>query len=101
MLRIICFHRCTKPNAFFLDVFFNAYTAQPDSKDKQRAPNVLIPTVIAYAGGQMDFKVDMGSEVSSYFLFGSVWRVYRSMVAFHTPDGNQGRLRECLHGYLW
>jgi hypothetical protein len=53
-------HRCTKPNAFFLDVFFNAFVAQPESRDKQRAPNALVPSVVAYAGGQMEFKVDMG-----------------------------------------
>jgi hypothetical protein len=53
-------HRCTKPDAFFLDVFFNAFVAQPESRDKQRAPNALVPSVVAYAGGQMEFKVDMG-----------------------------------------
>jgi hypothetical protein len=59
--------RSTEPDAFFLDVFFNAHPVHPnalaDSKEKQRAPNALVPTVIAYAGGQVDFTVDMGTEV--------------------------------------
>lgn len=47
-----------------MEVFFNAHAiSQADSKEKQRAANALIPTVIAYAGGQVDFTVDMGTEV--------------------------------------
>jgi len=41
---------------------------QADSKEKQRAANALIPTVIAYAGGQVDFTVDMGTEVCTQLL---------------------------------
>jgi hypothetical protein len=54
----------THPDSFFLDVFFNAMPINPaESKDKQRAPNALVPTTIAYAGGQLDFTVDLGTEV--------------------------------------
>lgn len=59
-------HSQTEPAAFFLDVFFNAqplHPAQPDSKEKQRAANALVPSTIAYAGGPMEFSVDMGTEV--------------------------------------
>lgn len=56
----------TEPEAFFLDVFFNAHPIHnaSDGKQKQKAPNALVPSVIAYAGGQMDFTVDMGPDVS-------------------------------------
>lgn len=60
--------RCTEPESFFLEVFFNALPIRPssDSKDKQRATNALVPTLIAYAGGQVEFTVDMGTEVCSF-----------------------------------
>ncbi|KAF6762011.1 hypothetical protein DFP72DRAFT_877750 [Ephemerocybe angulata] len=47
----------TEPEAFFLELFFNAQDMNPTSepKDHQRAPNALVPTSLAYAGGQMDF----------------------------------------------
>jgi hypothetical protein len=54
----------TEPQSFFLDLFFNAHPVQSDNKQKQKAVNALIPTVIAYAGGQMEFRVDMGNEVN-------------------------------------
>jgi hypothetical protein len=46
-------------------VFFNAHPTHStsDGKQKQKAANALVPSVIAYAGGQMDFTVDMGVEV--------------------------------------
>lgn len=54
------FYSCTEPNAFFLDVFYNAHPLSPsDSKEKQRASNALVPTSIAYAGGQVDLAVGM------------------------------------------
>ncbi|KAJ7771143.1 hypothetical protein DFH07DRAFT_1001581 [Mycena maculata] len=53
---------CTEPDAFFLDVFFNAQATPTESKEKQRATNALVPTSIAYAGGQVDFSVEMGTE---------------------------------------
>ena len=37
--------------------------ALADSIEKQHAPNALVPTVIAYAGGQVDFTGGMGTEV--------------------------------------
>ncbi|KAI0658521.1 hypothetical protein C8Q70DRAFT_1068767 [Cubamyces menziesii] len=53
----------TKPQAFFLDVYFNAQLiTNPDAKERPKQSNALVPTSIAYAGGQMDFTVDMGSE---------------------------------------
>ncbi|KAF7352388.1 hypothetical protein MVEN_01203100 [Mycena venus] len=59
---------CTEPDAFFLDVFFNAHPTSTESKDKQRAANALVPTSIAYAGGQVDFSVDMGTEYATRLM---------------------------------
>ena len=59
----------TEPEAFFLDVFFNAQSTRPEPKKKQRAPNALVPTTIAYAGGKMEFTVNMGPEVCPALLF--------------------------------
>ncbi|KAF8214050.1 hypothetical protein K438DRAFT_1706324 [Mycena galopus ATCC 62051] len=61
-------HRCTEPDAFFLDVFFNALPTSAESKAKQRAANALVPTSIAYAGGQVDFSVDMGTEYATRLM---------------------------------
>ncbi|EIW61349.1 uncharacterized protein TRAVEDRAFT_117295 [Trametes versicolor FP-101664 SS1] len=53
----------TEPEAFFLDVYFNAQPiTTPDAKERPKHSNALVPTSIAYAGGQRDFAVDMGSE---------------------------------------
>ncbi|KAJ7639333.1 hypothetical protein FB45DRAFT_424905 [Roridomyces roridus] len=59
---------CTEPDAFFLDVFFNAQPTTAESKEKQRATNALVPTSIAYAGGQVDFTVDMGTEYATRLM---------------------------------
>ncbi|KAF8897862.1 hypothetical protein BD779DRAFT_1667776 [Infundibulicybe gibba] len=62
----------TQPEAFFVDIYFNAHplnpSSIPDSKDKQRAPNALVPSVIAYAGGLLDFTVDMGTEYATRLM---------------------------------
>ena len=55
----------TSPDAFYLDVFFNAQSVRGDGKDRQRPANALVPTSISYAGGLMDFAVDMGSEYAT------------------------------------
>jgi hypothetical protein len=55
----------TEPEAFFLDVYFNAHPvgSPVDAKQKLKAPNALMPTVIPYAGGIVEYAVNMGSEV--------------------------------------
>ncbi|THH12845.1 hypothetical protein EW146_g7312, partial [Bondarzewia mesenterica] len=59
----------TEPEAFFLDVFFNAQPiATADTKQKQKATNALVPTVMAYAGGLVDFTVDMGNEFATRLM---------------------------------
>ncbi|KAF9266285.1 hypothetical protein L218DRAFT_897341 [Marasmius fiardii PR-910] len=59
----------TEPESFYLDVFFNAQPLKPaESKEKQRAPNALVPTSIAYAGGQADFTVDLGTEYATRLM---------------------------------
>ncbi|KAH0587983.1 hypothetical protein H2248_006727 [Termitomyces sp. 'cryptogamus'] len=53
----------TEPEAFYIDVFLNAHPIpQADAKEKPRVPNALVPTLIAYAGGQVEYTVDMGTE---------------------------------------
>ncbi|KAI0920982.1 hypothetical protein AcV7_002972 [Taiwanofungus camphoratus] len=59
----------TQPEAFSLDVYFNAYpVTQPNNKEKPKPTNALVPTVIAYAGGQMDFSVNMGKEYATRLM---------------------------------
>ncbi|KAM6496130.1 hypothetical protein JOM56_008836, partial [Amanita muscaria] len=61
--------RCTEPDAFLLQVFFNAQPLNPQQqKDKQRAVNALIPSLIAYSGGQTDFTVDLSAEYATRLL---------------------------------
>jgi len=49
-----------------MDVYFNAHpipsTSQVEGKPKLKTPNALIPTVIPYAGGQVEFAVNMGTD---------------------------------------
>ncbi|KAJ7246562.1 hypothetical protein B0H12DRAFT_1305619 [Mycena haematopus] len=59
---------CTEPEAFFLDVLFNAHPTSAEAKDKQRATNALVPTSLAYAGGQVDFDVEMGTEYATRLM---------------------------------
>ena len=56
--------RRTEPDSFFIDVYFNAHPVpgSQDGKQKLKAPNALIPTVIAYSGGQTEFAIDMGAD---------------------------------------
>ncbi|KDR84049.1 hypothetical protein GALMADRAFT_236653 [Galerina marginata CBS 339.88] len=62
----------TEPEAFFLDVYFNIVSTPPsnsqDSQDKRASKNALAPTRIAYAGGQTEFTVDMGSEYATRLI---------------------------------
>ncbi|KZT05628.1 uncharacterized protein LAESUDRAFT_655713 [Laetiporus sulphureus 93-53] len=59
----------TEPQAFFLEVFFNAYhIASANSKEKPKATNALVPTMIAYPGGQMEFSVPMGMEYATRLM---------------------------------
>ncbi|KDQ64455.1 hypothetical protein JAAARDRAFT_145190 [Jaapia argillacea MUCL 33604] len=59
----------TEPDTFFLDIFFHAQQVrQPGSKQQQKPTNALAPTALAYAGGQMDFNVDMGQEYATRLM---------------------------------
>ncbi|KAI0089194.1 hypothetical protein BDY19DRAFT_889730 [Irpex rosettiformis] len=56
----------TEPEAFFLELYFNAHpVSNPNSKEKPKPSNALVPTVLAYAGGRMDFFVNMGVETAT------------------------------------
>lgn len=60
----------TEPEAFFLDVYFNAHPvgSPADAKQKLKAPNALMPTVIPYAGGIVEYAVNMGSEFATRLM---------------------------------
>ncbi|KAL4076344.1 hypothetical protein J3A83DRAFT_4411043 [Scleroderma citrinum] len=62
----------TEPEAFFMDVYFNAHpiqsTSQAEGKPKLKTPNALIPTVIPYAGGQVEFAVNMGADFATRLM---------------------------------
>ncbi|KAI9464297.1 hypothetical protein F5148DRAFT_1210170 [Russula earlei] len=58
----------TEPEAFVLEVFFNAHPISGDSKQKPKTTNALVPTSIAYAGGYAEFLVDMGNEFASRLM---------------------------------
>ena len=55
----------TEPEAFFLEVFFNALPIHnpADGKQKPKASNALVPSLLAYTGDEMEFAVEMGAEV--------------------------------------
>jgi hypothetical protein len=63
LTNVIIYARETEPEAFLLNVFFNAHPIAGDPKQRPKATNILVPTSVAYAGGYVHFPVDMGSEV--------------------------------------
>ncbi|KAJ7591444.1 hypothetical protein C8J56DRAFT_1047652 [Mycena floridula] len=58
----------TEPESFYLHVFFNALPVQPLEAKEKRFPNQLVPSSIAYSGGQMDFAVDIGPEYATRLM---------------------------------
>ncbi|KAI0832780.1 hypothetical protein BC628DRAFT_1309243 [Trametes gibbosa] len=59
----------TEPPSFFLDLYFNAQTvAGRDRKERPKHSNALVPTSIAYPGGQKDFQVDMGTDYATCLM---------------------------------
>ncbi|KAL1740094.1 hypothetical protein HDZ31DRAFT_18973, partial [Schizophyllum fasciatum] len=58
----------TAPESFYLELFFNANPIHPPEKDKNRFPNSLVPTTLAYAGSHIDYTVDMGSEYATRLM---------------------------------
>ncbi|KAL7282662.1 hypothetical protein ACG7TL_004135 [Trametes sanguinea] len=53
----------TEPQAFFLNIYFNAQPiTSADAKERPKHSNALVPTSIAYDGGQRDFQIDMGAD---------------------------------------
>jgi hypothetical protein len=91
--------RETEPDAFVLDLFFNAHPIGGDSKQKPKATNALVPTSIAYAGGCVDFRVDMGNEVRLSTLH-RVLAEPSSLVYFSSHDSKR-EFHQTLHGHLW
>ncbi|CAL1700381.1 unnamed protein product [Somion occarium] len=89
----------TEPEAFFLEVYFNAHpTVSPDGKEKPKPTNALVPTVIAYAGGRMSFSVNMsrgtatrlmivkgGFETVSMAIYGELVNDAMSLPSTYTP----------------
>ncbi|THH02170.1 hypothetical protein EW026_g658 [Hermanssonia centrifuga] len=59
----------TEPETFFAEVYFNAQILpSAQSKERPKPVNALVPTVIAYAGGRMDFAVNMSSEFATRLM---------------------------------
>ncbi|PSR93814.1 hypothetical protein PHLCEN_2v4709 [Hermanssonia centrifuga] len=59
----------TEPEAFFAEVYFNAQILpSARSKERPKPVNALVPTVIAYAGGRMDFAVNMSPEFATRLM---------------------------------
>ncbi|KAH9927088.1 uncharacterized protein BXZ73DRAFT_49012 [Epithele typhae] len=59
----------TEPQEFFLQVYFNAHpVANPNATEKPKPSNVLVPTSLAYTGGQRDFVVNMGPESATRLM---------------------------------
>ncbi|EMD40406.1 hypothetical protein CERSUDRAFT_130228 [Gelatoporia subvermispora B] len=59
----------TEPQSFFLDIFFNAHPApQPHGGERPKPTNALVPTRLAYAGGSMDFLVNMSPEYGTRLM---------------------------------
>ncbi|KAH9174513.1 hypothetical protein EDB89DRAFT_2148056 [Lactarius sanguifluus] len=58
----------TEPEAFVLDIYFNAHPISSDSKQRQKATNALVPTSLAYTGGFAEYPVDMGAEFASRLM---------------------------------
>lgn len=85
------FCRRTEPEAFFLEVYFNAHpTVSPDGKEKPKPTNALVPTVIAYAGGRMSFSVNMSRGVIAFPY--SHAAELTSSTDRHTADDRQRRV---------
>ncbi|KAF8559444.1 hypothetical protein OG21DRAFT_1503348 [Imleria badia] len=91
----------TEPDSFFIDVYFNAHPVpgSQDGKHKLKAPNALIPTVIAYSGGQTEFAIDMGADFGtrlmivrgdfesvSMAIYGEVVTDATAFATSYTPD---------------
>ncbi|KAL1709173.1 hypothetical protein EV121DRAFT_253281 [Schizophyllum commune] len=52
----------TAPECFYAELLFNATPIHVSERDKNRFPNSLVPTTLAYAGNHVDYTVDMGTE---------------------------------------
>jgi hypothetical protein len=87
---IIGLGRVTEPEAFVLEIFFNAHPISGDPKQKQKATNVLVPTSVAYAGGYADFAVDMGNEVCLFILVHLTFLYSQTLVCISSHDSKGG-----------
>ncbi|KZT24554.1 hypothetical protein NEOLEDRAFT_1116236 [Neolentinus lepideus HHB14362 ss-1] len=80
----------TVPEAFFLNVFLNAQPTTKDANKRPAASNALVPTTIAYPGGQVDFELDMGLEFATRLMilkgnFTSISLAIYGDLAFEPP----------------
>jgi len=59
----------TKPNAFFLELYFNSHPLSlPNIKEKPKPTNALVPTMVAYAGGLATFEVNMSQDTATRLM---------------------------------
>ena len=98
---LIDYARETEPDAFILDVFFNAHPIGGDSKQKPKATNALVPTSIAYAGGCVEFRVDMGSEVRLSTPHRVLAEPESSSLVYFSSHDIKRKFHQTLHGHLW
>jgi hypothetical protein len=76
-------------------VFFNAHPLSSDAKGKQKSLNALVPTTLAYTGGQLDFAVNMGADVRFTLRSGPESLKYNSFATCtvrHTAHDHQRRI---------
>ncbi|KAF9037810.1 hypothetical protein BDZ89DRAFT_1061396 [Hymenopellis radicata] len=58
----------TEPDAFYLDIFFNAMPGPLVTVVDKDKRNALVPTSIVYTGGTVDFPMDMGTDYSTRLM---------------------------------
>ncbi|EIN10856.1 hypothetical protein PUNSTDRAFT_142767 [Punctularia strigosozonata HHB-11173 SS5] len=58
----------TEPEAFRLNIFFNAVPISTNAKQKPKATNALIPTTLAYTGTPTSFDIEMGHEYATRLM---------------------------------
>ena len=91
--------RTTEPQAFFLGDYFSTSFIRPCSP-KPQLKNTLVPTRIAYAGGQVEFRVDMGSEVCHiHRLF--LIEFFRFVAAYNSLGHYPRTIWISVYGCFW
>ena len=76
----------------YLDIYFNALPLPAaDGTQKHKPTNALVPTTVAYPGGQLDFEVGMELQVRVILPHRTVFWI--TVVVCHSLDDYKG----CFH----